>query len=328
MRLRVGAGRVGLAALAALCLAAFAGATAEAQSERYPPTPTDFDDEAEQRSSLWERVLTPDRDGYQHNLSEARSLANNRDDSSVDRAARLVAAAVDLDPDNPRAHWILGQLERRREQWSQCARALDRVFALEPAFQPEASDRLFAEVSTRKVSGRGTDAYWEWALDYDLALCLARAGQYESAIVHYKRILGRGVTDQAAVYLGLGEAYMALGRLGEAIAKLRTAERHKTSHIRLHYSLAVAYDRDEQGAQARAHLVKALASDRNLSRLRAPSAIFTPPADQYYYLGLAHASNGDSEWAIVYFRRYLHESPNSPWLGRVRQHLGDLLGEA
>lgn len=290
--------------------------TGHAQSRRYTPEPVDFDREREQKSALWERVLHPGRKRYQHRIAYATEvLLNQRSDRAEAEAEEVLRSAVDIAPDRPLALWWLALLQERRAEWQACADTYGRVFALEPDYEPPAKASHVRLVESRDP---------RWALDMGLARCLAQTGEYERAIVHYKRILGRGITGEPRVHLHLGEAYMALGRLREAIHALATANKLQPGNWRINYALAAAYDRDEQEARARSALQSALRHDITLTRLRSGSITFTPAADRLYHLGLAQVARGKTEWAIAYFRHYLHVAGEGPWQGRARQHLADL----
>ena len=287
---------------------------AAAQSRRYPPEPVDYDDQVEKENHLWGRILAPHRERYHAEVDRAMEFVRMSNAESLARAAEILVEASKMAPDETRAYWVLGRVEERREAWSACASAYARAFALEPDYQPK--DDL--------PKGRDQD----WALDVGMAWCQSNAGMYEEAIANYRRILGSGATGRAELYRHLGETYMALGRLGEAIEAFSVALRGSPGDVRTIFALATAYDRDEKEALSRAHLDDGLAQSRGLSHLSGADAVFIPPADRFYYLGLAHEARGDVEWAISYFREYLDKSGQSPWQRRVQQHLGDLARES
>ncbi len=274
----------------------------------------DFDHEMEQRSVLWEEVLEPNRNAYKLNVGHALEYAGRRDEQSFDEAESLLKRAIEINPDNPDAYWILGRLQEKREKWSECAHTYARLFAIAPTYKPD------------KPLGRFSRSR-EWTFDFGLATCRAQLGQYEAAIAHYKRILGRGVDVKAVVYERLGEAYMALGRLTEAIDVLGIAHKLRPAQWRTTYALAVACDRDEQETRARDIMKAAVGQDHDLVRLSNPTPGLTPAADRLYYLGLAHKTRHNTEWAIAYFRQYLHTTGRGPWHKRASEHLDDLAAE-
>ncbi len=123
------------------------------------------------------------------------------------------------------------------------------------------------------------------AAAYELAVCRARAGKFEAAIEGLRRILGRAQNQQVSVYQRLGECYMALGRLDEAIESFRQGLRLSPYSAELGFALAVAHDRDEDAAQAREALIQALSRDPRASTLAAANRVWVPPHEAHYYLG-------------------------------------------
>jgi tetratricopeptide (TPR) repeat protein len=287
-------------------------APAHAQSRRYPPEPVDVDRAAEQHSELWERAMHPSRDRYRARVERAKEFLRRRDHQAWMEARELLEGAVELAPDEPLGHWMLATLHERREEWQSCAASYGRVFAIEPKYQPPSGVDV--------PEGRKPD----WALDAGLASCQAHTGGFEQAIASYKRVLGRGITEEAGVYLGLGEAYMALGRLAEAIDALHIALKLQPDSRRASYVLAVAYDRDEREAESRSAVFSALRHDPNLDWLTGLVGQFVPAEDEFYYLGLGRAARHETAWAIAYFRHYLHVTGTGPWTRRARHHLADL----
>lgn len=283
------------------------------QSKRYPPEPVDYDDQAEDDNRLWGRVLAPNRERYHAEVDRAMELVRVGNPQSLTRAAEVLRKASEMAPDETRAFWLLGRVEERREKWPACATAYARAADLAPDYRPK--DDL----------PKGRDP--AWALDVGMAWCQTNAGMYEEAIANYKRILGSGLAQRATLYRHLGETYMALGRLSEAIEVFSVALRRSPGDVRTIFALATAYDRDEKEALARLHLDDGLAQNRSMAQLTSADAVFIPAADKLYSLGLAHEARGDVEWAILYFREYLATTGKGPWERRVQHHLGDLVRE-
>lgn len=309
--------------LAAVCKQALAAAVlamlvagqhqaAEAQSRRYPPVPRDADADAELHSNLWERVLHPNQTRYEQRVRRAERLLGQRDDQAHQEALATLQSAIELAPAAPEAHWLMGLVHEQSGHWAACGAAYDKVFTVAPDYQPAL------------VPGERKAA---WALDFALALCHAQAGAYERAIDHYKRILSRGHTSDAVIHRHLGQTYMALGRLAEAIDALRTALRQNPQHVRTHYALAVAHDRNEQPAEARRYLDSARRYDRGLGHLDDPREEIIPAGDVLYYWALAHENAGNRAWAVAYLRHYLHDAGAGPWARRARAHLSLLAAD-
>ena len=304
--------RLALTAAAAMAvLAVPALAAADRARPWEDPAARDFDREEEERSEFWERAIRPRHDEYDELVAGAqRRLGQQRDADGRAAAEAMLLRAVALEPDSPQAYWFLGALYAESARWEECASARQKIFDLDPDYRPE--PRMGSP----------------WALDLGLGECLGLAGHYERAIEHYQRILTtRQATGAFPVHWHLGEALMALGRLGEAIDALKTAAKLVGDREPLvHYALAVAYDRDEQLALSRDHMAIALARDPQLQNLLRDNLTFTPPADRWYYRGLAEAGRPVSrpEWALFCFRRFLAEDGDGPWARRARHHMDSL----
>jgi tetratricopeptide (TPR) repeat protein len=287
-----------------LCAFDHGAGTALAQSERYPPPPVDIDDRAAASSSFWERVLHPGGRSYELRIAAARTQLEQLDAHAAAEALAHLDQAVAMAPDHPEGHWLRGVAAERVRRWDACAESYARVFAIDPEYVPA-------------LVPRGRDA--AWALDAGLGLCLAQRGDYEGALIHFKRIAGRGVTGAAEVHAYLAETYMALGRLAEAIDVLALISRQQSSTARIEHALAAAYDRRQMPDQAREHLRAALRLGP-LGLLDAPDQVFIPAEESLYYLGLAYIEHGEPERALLYFRHYLHAHGDGPWRRRAAQH--------
>ncbi|ACY14969.1 tetratricopeptide repeat protein [Haliangium ochraceum] len=299
-----------LVPLSALCLALALPAAADAQSRRYPPPAEDADEDADAapRSRFWERVVAPQAETYHLRLAAAHSLLATGDGAAnAEKALAHARAAVALLPEHPRAHWLSAVAAERLGDWEACARDYVRVAELDPEFAP-----------AYLPEGRLGD----WALDLGLALCKARSGAYEAAISHLQRIAGRGDADAADAYLHLGSAYMALGRLHEAIDVLELAGRQARRDPMVDYALAAAYDRSEMPDQARHYLRRARARNASLALFDA-HARFAPAEERLFQLGLSYAERDEHAAALLAFRRYLDQH-DGPWQARGRAHATEL----
>ncbi len=292
--------RLHAAVMASIAAALAAAAPAHAQSKRYPPPPVDYDEPAENHSDFWERTLHPQRDGYELALQRAEQLL----EANLDGQARdHLRAAVRLDATRPEAYWLLSEVHARRADWRRCAGALQALFERHPEFDPGGS--------------RVDDG-----LDFRLGLCLTRAGKPQPALEHFRRVLDRGRTAAHALYWRLGETYMALGRLDEAIEALTTAVSSPPTFAPPRFALAVAYDRAEQPARADEAMRSALRLDPRLAALRTPDRYgLGAAAEQHYYLALAYAHQERDEEALVHLRHYLHLAGDGLWAARARQHV-------
>lgn len=293
-----------LGALAAMLLGSAAGADDRHDAaDTDTDEPQDFDADAEQYSKLWSGDLFPADAEYQELVGKAREMWTQRGENSFRQAIELLDKAVAMAPEQPLAHGWLAGIYARTGEWKRCAAALDKAAARDPSFVPPLTSQEPA-----------------YALDFERGMCHAMAGNYELAIARFKHIVSDG-HDSPIARQRLGEAYMALGRLDDAIAAFETLLKTRPYDPGLHFALAVAYDRDEQAAPAKAHVELGLKHDPRLTTLSQFQRSYFPPEDEHYYLGLGHAGDSQVMWAVFHFREYLQAAKEGPWAHRARQHL-------
>ncbi len=275
--------------------------------------PDDHDSAAETYSAFWERALRPNATAYDEKTKRAEvELANlTNDPKKWESAEVLLREAIALDPAAPYAWWLLGRLHEQRGDWAECASARSKVFDIDPQYVPPHSA--------------------SWALSIALGECLALSGEYERAIEQYRRVLASGDARGSHAHVYLGQAYMAQGRVTDAIEAYRTARSDKNvnSDARRRnfatFALAVAYDRDEQLGLATEVMADALMRDRQMASLTTTFR-FVGPAEEVYYQALAQASQARwrRAYAIEAFRRYIAEAGQDGWLARAQAHLDHL----
>lgn len=300
-------------ALLAVIVIAAGPAGAEAPPPLDLDLPPDFDEESEEKSEFWEMALEPGKHKYEDLVEKAIVQVKQMDKASRDLAAAYLRDAIKLAPDRPLAHLWLGRVEGQSGNHAACAEEIARALDADPKIQPPPAP--WSEVQ---------DA--EWGLRYELALCRAQAGDYEGAIDGLRRILAAGAAsdgDRAGfVHWRLGESYMALGRLDEALASLQQASRILPYSANIGFALAVAFDRDEDPASARDAMSRALEREPRVSSssLLAANRIWIPADDQHYYLGLAYLGAGEAPRALYHLRRYIAATREGMWTARARGH--------
>lgn len=278
----------------ALLLASAISSRATADSE--PPwltEPRDFDADSEEYSAFWSRALQPDRPAYQQLVAQSEALASR----SPKEAARLAKKAIALEPNEPDAIWLLGTLHSNAGEWIECAKVLGSLFRARPGFVYSKAQR--------------------WSLDHKLGVCLAQTGQYKAAAEQFKRSLSAGhstpVLDRR-----IGETYMALGRLNDAIVYFERAKRANAKNVLL--SLAVAYDR-----QGKTALSSKYAERAGLKALTVAlrSYVLIPPHDEHYYWATAHRA-GKPVLALLHYRHFVELAAKSPWVARAKEHIEEI----
>lgn len=146
-----------------------------------------------------------------------------QDDRSV------FAAAVEVNPSSPRAHFILGKLDAEDGDLESALERFERSVALEPDYLPG-----WQEAGTTLARlGRYEEAIerFRTALairpdlplsQYNLGLALQRLGRYEEAERAVRRAV-RLAPDHAAAWATLGHLAMQTGRPEDAVAAYRRA---------------------------------------------------------------------------------------------------------
>jgi tetratricopeptide (TPR) repeat protein len=293
---------IGVLALPALALA---------QPHKQAPPEADYDDKDEQKSDFWERALEPSAREYDGLVERAVVLMREGDKESLKQAGGILNDAVQLLPDRPLAHLWRGRLADREGDHTTCAQSIAKALDIDP-----------------ELEAPGGSEPAEWAAHYELAVCRARGGKFEAAIEELRRIQGRAQGQHALVYQRLGECYMALGRLDEAVESFRQGLRLSPYSSDIGFALAVAHDRDEDAAQARDALSQALTRDPRGGSLAGANRIWIPPHDAHYYLGLAALGADDGPRAVLHFRRYLAQAGETSWAPRARVRYEEALGSA
>lgn len=200
----------------------------------------------------------------------------------------LLRTALQLEPSNPYALLLSGQLELQSDDLPAARESLLRAAEapgwwpwpayqelltlavrrgdLQEAYRYKQQLTAFPEVArlelpdpvleeVRKLEGLSKDL----AQRADAALA---RGDVNTAILHYREFLEKR-QDMPTAYVNLGRAYSLSGRHGEAIAIYQTALKRFGGTVRLHYALALAYDRASQPKRALEECRKALAHKPN-----------------------------------------------------------------
>ncbi len=258
--------------------------------------------------SLWDELSTPGRGKYQALLLQARHLRNDND---LPAAERTLLDATKVLPSEPAAWIMLGEVRVLARNWHAARAAFEEA----RRHAPDGADPLLA---------------------FNLAVARAADGDFDGSLVEFRRAEAAAASPSPVAFIGasaaapwqlpysLGDTYMALGRLAEAIAAYRRAAALEPRKPIIRFALAVALDRDEQLALSRAELDVALVYDRELRDLRGDEYPFAPAADRHYYLALAHLARGRLAAARAELRSFLAEAPNGPYAPRARDRLAGI----
>ncbi|HEU4728163.1 MAG TPA: hypothetical protein VFT22_09750 [Kofleriaceae bacterium] len=280
---------------------------ASAQSRRYPPAPVDKDAEDAARSKLWSATITPERHPYQALIHAATAALAQRTPDQTVEAVKKLDQAIQLMPRDPEAYRMRGDIYLERQDWARCA-----------------ADFAAAEAHTR----RGDEPPKLLAeLRKKLAMCQAHAGKLADAEHTLAETVASG-TGGGDVWTRLGEVRIAMGKLDEAIAALRSVPDagEQTPQAMVHFLLAMAYDRARRPADARLEATEGLKLDKQLTMLKSPPVTLLGAGEADYMLALVYSVDDppQPELALVHFRRFEAAEPDSPWRKRAEDHIKDL----
>lgn len=286
--------------MALAIVAVFAPRAADAQSTRYPPPEPDLDEEEDAYSDFWENAIEPGRAAYDDLVSRAAKLINRRSDGSRVAAIELLEQATALLPDQPSAWVWLGFAHEEDEAWDACRDALERAWAIDPAW-----------AGASRPLGLG------------LGSCRARDGDLDGATEVLERLVARGDVRVETLWR-LAEVDIATGRLEDAKVVLGVAlDQSPADPFYAHaaWSLAVAADRDRDPEATRSAAAIALRLDPERVRAADPPGGFLPASEAPYYMALAAEMAGLPERALLHFRRYVAAEVEGPWVERAREHI-------
>jgi tetratricopeptide (TPR) repeat protein len=131
--------------------------------------------------------------------------------------------------------------------------------------------------------------------------------------------------ERSLIMGNLAETFMMLGDLDRAIETYREAQRLSPELTRA-FGLAVALDRDEQGAAAfevlRGQGPGAVA--QFIDQVERGGVFFVPEGEVAYYLGLGAAYEGEDVAAIEHFQAFIASGAHPAYQPRARAHLAEL----
>ncbi|HJZ87208.1 MAG TPA: tetratricopeptide repeat protein [Polyangia bacterium] len=247
--------------------------------------------------------------------------------------------------------WLLEGDQRLQMRGEEHLREAEAAFAEAVRLAPRDPRARREHAGSLVELDRYAEALSEWravrALDQKLdagqvasgiGVCLAHLGEHAAAAQEYRRALdAREGVSFAIVHWNLGDVEMALGHVDEALRQYQLAAAAAAGAAPdsalaqeaavIDLALAVAYDRLEDDAKARAQARRAVS--RNVLRVLATQSkiFFVPPEDRAYSVALAHEAAGERVSALEQWTEYLRAAPHGPWLARARGHLDALMSE-
>ncbi|HTJ46770.1 MAG TPA: hypothetical protein VL463_31925 [Kofleriaceae bacterium] len=181
----------------------------------------------------------------------------------------------------------------------------------------------------------------DFQLMFDLAIANTQAARdtiepekvkarIQTALDFYRAALQRTSLDgdlNAKQILGnMAESYMMLGDLDDAITMYQRTLRVSTD-VSTVYGLAVALDRDEQGAKAR-ELMRALGVEQFQTfkdSIQRGDTFFVPDGESFYYLALAEESFGDFDQAAIDWQNFVLSGAHPQYAERAKANRDALI---
>lgn len=166
--------------------------------------------------------------------------------------------------------------------------------------------------------------------EYRLGRAYMRLGRWDDAGRHLRGAMSQGATAGAPTLAlaYLGSTLMSSGRLAEAIDLLRPAEAFpnywNADAMNTVFTLAVAYDRDEQ-ISAAFQLIEGMQNQLQQSYVNTThqallQLVFVPAYDQHYFLGLFYESLGYLQEARTEWLLYA-QIEDAPYRARANDHV-------
>lgn len=205
------------------------------------------------------------RSTTRYNLARAFEL-----DGKMDRAIAQYERAIQLDPNNEKAHYNLGLILVDKGEPAKAVEHFMKAAAVKPDF-PEARNNLGMALARTGRIDEAIVVFEECVrrqprhakTHYNLAVLLASRHRVEEAIAHYEEAL-RLQPDYPEAQNNLGLILAAKGDLEGAIRQYRQALRLRPAYERAHFNLAMALaamgDRESALAHVREAINQAAAS--------------------------------------------------------------------
>lgn len=290
--------------------------------------------------TVWERATAgeddPDR-VYQEEMQRgdeytklAMAVAFREKKLLLDKVERAYENAIAARPDAAEPHLRLAELKNAlflqgmsRGPYGEALLTFDRRIAT------NVLDHWYAFEQKAPLDPRITDR-----ILFERAIVHTKMGtdeHYEKALADYRTLLDRSGVDHlnGAGYLyNAAETLMMLGRLDEALPMYEQAMQ-ASSKKEYAFSMAVALDRDGQGARARELLERHVRNIDDLESIvgRDSGIFFVPAGELYYYRGLTHEVIDEPEQAIIFYDKFIQSGAHPRFHERAREHITRLRNE-
>ncbi len=267
---------------------------------------------AQERATYWRELRRGDR--YALQATEVSPLQRK---ALVGQAQKAYELAIAAQPQRGEPHYRLGELLYNHYLTGQ------RLFSRRAAEQ--VIEHWLAFERLEPLDPRVTSVLFERAL---LRTRLATDDDLRAGIADYETLIRRTdlnalEPELASIWLGnLAEMYMMVGDLDASVSLYQRSMTYfaKASNA---FGLAVALDRDGQGAKAREVMLTYADGSgfRQFQRdLREGEIFFVPPGEELYYLALGFEATGAYREAIVHYRKFIASGAHPQFQARARDN--------
>ncbi|MFQ5780216.1 MAG: tetratricopeptide repeat protein [Nitrospiria bacterium] len=171
---------------------------------------------------------------------------------SIQQAYVEFQKALKLDPRHMDAHYALGHVHFRRENYLDAIASFKKVLSIDPNYS-EAYNYLGKVYEVQGKLGKAVEAYQK-ALEnkqyatpqlphLNLGLLYLKQEKYDEARREFQNVL-RFDSDNIVAHNELGKVYHLLGNQKEAIGSYQEAIRRAPAFLDAHYNLAFSYLKD------------------------------------------------------------------------------------
>ena len=315
-----------LATVLVVLTATGGGAVRAGSGDQWVPADEAIEDVAEPDASDYEIAMAEGDEAALAAAGGAASPATIK--KKVELAVRAYQRAAKADPKKAEPHWRAGNMIYGF--YMDCEEGYDALCDKEnPKIQRRVLAQWHAFEKKAPLDPRVTSMLFDRAIVHTK---LATEDDLRAAVADYEALLDRsGDRLDPNVYGNLAESHMMLGDLEHAIEFYREALR-RGGGTSVAYGLAVAYDRDYQGAKARE--IFAAFRDDEFDRFRKdvddPSGqtFFVPEGEVHYYLALGYESLGHDAQAIKAWQRFIKSNAHPVYQPRARENLDRLKTKA
>jgi len=177
-------------------------------------------------------------------------IAYSRDNPpNLQKAFIEFQKAVKLDPRNRDAHYALGDVHFKRENYVEAIEFFKKTLSIDPKFSEahnymgtvyEVQGKLKAAIGEYHKALENEEYATPQFPHWNLGSLYLKQERYDDALREFKDVL-RFDPQSIVAHNGLGKVYHQKGKLKEAIASYQEALKRAPTYLDAHYNLAFSY---------------------------------------------------------------------------------------